>query len=72
MWPVFSVNRAGNLTEETANKYLSELYTAFKIKTAMLIVGIIVFVLGVLGVGFGAFKLRKLKKVKGDDAELLE
>jgi hypothetical protein len=73
MLPVFSVNRAGNLTEETANKYLSSLYTAFKVKTALLIVGIVVAVAGVIMFGFGVYRLKKLKaEAKSDKVSLID
>lgn len=65
MLPVFTVNRAGNMTEETANKYLGPLVTALKVKAAVFVIGIISAVLGTLTMGFGVYKVTKLNKELG-------
>ena len=61
MLPVFSVARAGNITEDKANELFSSLKTVYSLDTASLYVGIILAVLGAFGAGFGIKKLSETK-----------
>ena len=60
--PVFSIYRAGNLTEEQANNLFGEMKVAFVFQGVMFYVGIFVAIGGAIGSGVGFHKLRKLQQ----------
>lgn len=61
--PVFTINRSGNLTQETADKLFQPLMDALQAKIYVFYIGIGVAVLGFLMTVFAIVKIVKFKRV---------
>jgi hypothetical protein len=60
--PIFSISRSGNLTESKFHELYDPLVTAFKAKTAVVYIGIILTVVFIGLLVFATIKKRKLAK----------
>jgi hypothetical protein len=67
MHPIFSINRAGNLTLEKFHELYDPLVTGLTVKTAVVYIGIVMMVVFLALLVVGTYCLRKIKKAEIND-----
>lgn len=67
MHPIFTVNRAGNLTEDKFHELFDPLVMGLTFKSVIVYVGIVVVVVFLIMLAVSTYYLKKIKKINIDN-----